>query len=739
LNVAAPGVLGNDLAASKANFTASLVSGPSRGTLTFNANGGFTYVPNNGVAGVDTFTYLANDGVSTSRPATVSIDVTPSTNLFYDDFTRLGTNSNPLAPWTVGLGEWGVTNGNLLGTAALANDYSDCYIPANWTDFTIQGQFHLPSPAWACGLSARVNPANGARYVVNVYPETSPLGPAPAIRLIKFHNWITWSPTFTAMALVPLSSVGTSTHTLKVSVYGNTIDVYYDGTLMVHTNDTGYDGIPAYTSGGAGAHMYMDAAFTATFDNITVTPISSGSNSPPAITAQPASRTNNAGTTATFTVGASGPSLAYQWQKGATAINGATSSTLTLPSVSDADAAGFRAIVSNPFGSVTSAVATLTVVDPPVILTQPSSQTNNAGTAATFTVSAGGNFLTYQWRKNGLNLANGGNISGATTPSLSLTSLAPGDSGTYTVGVTNSAGSVTSAPAILTVISTNPPGQLFADDFTRPTDPGSLAPWLSQSGTWKISGGVLSATAGGQGYGNLYLTNSWSSYSVQAQVRFSAGAYGGGISGDLNPSSGARYAAWVFPEGSSGGSLTLALFKFKNWKTYSYNSAAVPISRVNLTAVGTNWHTLLLSLSGPQLSVSFDGAQMISATDAEATPYTSGSVGIDLRTLSRSETMFVDNLVVNSIGAAPAPPAAPLLIPNVPAPVLQGVSVANNLALITWTAIPGQTYRLQTKDDLASPNWTDAQPNILASDSKVTVTNNITGAPQRFYRVILAR
>src|SRR5690242_215427 len=194
LNVAAPGVLGNDLAISKTNFTASLVSGPSRGTLTFNSNGGFTYVPSNGVAGVDTFTYTASDGVSNSRPATVSIDVTPSTNLFYDDFTRVGTNSNPLGPWTVGLGEWGVTNGTLLGTAALANDYSDCYIPANWTDFSIQAHFRLPSPSWACGLSARVNPATGARYVANVYSETSPLGPAPAIRLIKFHDWITWSP-----------------------------------------------------------------------------------------------------------------------------------------------------------------------------------------------------------------------------------------------------------------------------------------------------------------------------------------------------------------------------------------------------------------------------------------------------------------------------------------------------------------------------------------------------------------
>jgi len=98
--------------------------------------------------------------------------------------------------------------------------------------------------------------------------------------------------------------------------------------------------------------------------------------------------------------------------------------------------------------------------------------------------------------------------------------------------------------------------------------------------------------------------------------------------------------------------------------------------------------------------------------------------------------MFVENLVVNSIAAAPA-----LAVPitDVLAPVIEGVTVGNNFALITWTAVPGQTYRLQTKDDLTSSYWNDVLPDILASDSKVTVTNDIAGSPQRFYRVMLAR
>src|SRR6476620_5820880 len=117
------------------------------------------------------------------------------------------------------------------------------------------------------------------------------------------------------MALVPLPPVGTSAHTLKMTCTGNVIDVYFDGSRVVHMADTNVDGIPPYLSGAVGAHMYMDSPSTATFDNFTVTPVVS-SNAPPIITSQPSSRTNIAGTTATFTLGASGTSLAYQWQKG---------------------------------------------------------------------------------------------------------------------------------------------------------------------------------------------------------------------------------------------------------------------------------------------------------------------------------------------------------------------------------------------------------------------------------------
>jgi hypothetical protein len=66
-------------------------------------------------------------------------------------------------------------------------------------------------------------------------------------------------------------------------------------------------------------------------------------------------------------------------------------------------------------------------------------------------VSATGT-VTYQWRKGGAAVANGGSISGATTATLSINPAASGDAGSYDCVVTNACGSTTSAAAALTVV-----------------------------------------------------------------------------------------------------------------------------------------------------------------------------------------------------------------------------------------------------------------------------------------------
>lgn len=75
LEIPAPGVLLNDVDLNNLPLTAQLVSGPSHGTLTFNSDGSFTYTPDSGFLGMDTFTYQASNGIALSNIATVNINV----------------------------------------------------------------------------------------------------------------------------------------------------------------------------------------------------------------------------------------------------------------------------------------------------------------------------------------------------------------------------------------------------------------------------------------------------------------------------------------------------------------------------------------------------------------------------------------------------------------------------------------------------------------------------------------
>ena len=81
---------------------------------------------------------------------------------------------------------------------------------------------------------------------------------------------------------------------------------------------------------------------------------------PPTIVTQPASQTAVVGSSVNLIVVASGAG-AYQWKKNGADITGATSTTLTLPNVSAADAASYTVVASNSVGSVTSADAVVTV------------------------------------------------------------------------------------------------------------------------------------------------------------------------------------------------------------------------------------------------------------------------------------------------------------------------------------------------------------------------------------------
>jgi hypothetical protein len=191
-------------------------------------------------------------------------------------------------------------------------------------------------------------------------------------------------------------------------------------------------------------------------------------NTPVSITTQPAAVALNLGASTTFTVKASGTApLTYQWYRNGEAIANATTSSLALGLVQDADAGVYQVVISNVVGSVTSFGAQLTINTPPSIQLDPASLSVNAATAASFTVSAAGTApLTYQWRKNGTP------ITGATSSSYSLASVQAIHAAAYDVVVTNVAGSVTSAPATLAL---NVPLKFTTQPAGAALNPGASA------------------------------------------------------------------------------------------------------------------------------------------------------------------------------------------------------------------------------------------------------------------------
>lgn len=184
----------------------------------------------------------------------------------------------------------------------------------------------------------------------------------------------------------------------------------------------------------------------------------------PTIATTPDSQSVTNGSTATFFVVAHGiPLPAYQWHVSSdggaswSALSegglyaGTTTPLLTVAGVTGAqDGLQFRAVATNSAGSATTAAATLTVTTSavaPTITAAPTNQVASVSGDARFTVAATGTTpLSYQWSRDGTP------IPGAIQADLFITDVHTAHTGTYRVTVSNTAGSVTSAPVTLSVV-----------------------------------------------------------------------------------------------------------------------------------------------------------------------------------------------------------------------------------------------------------------------------------------------
>ena len=173
------------------------------------------------------------------------------------------------------------------------------------------------------------------------------------------------------------------------------------------------------------------------------------------------------GGSVSFSATATGTDVTYQWRNGTVNltnggnISGATSATLTIHPVDISDAsANYNVVVTGACSaSVNPLSVSLLVFDAPVIVSQPINQVPCIGTSASFSVTTSGIGLTYQWRKGTTNLVNGGNISGATSATLTINSVNTFDvASNYNVVVTGACSTTTSTSANASLVLCNPTG-----------------------------------------------------------------------------------------------------------------------------------------------------------------------------------------------------------------------------------------------------------------------------------------
>jgi hypothetical protein len=270
-----------------------------------------------------------------------------------------------------------------------------------------------------------------------------------------------------------------------VVVYATTAES--SGNRLIELVDSGPSAVPTMLAQALTNHLDT----TNVFRGLRFVP-----GEAPSITNEPAPVVQAAGADATFTVGASGsPVFTYQWYTNGGAVAGATNSSFTLTSLTtNQNGTLVSAVVINDYGTAPSSSALLTVQLPnspfDVTIVPPTSLTVSAGATATFTASSIGAGITYYWSLDGVQLTDGGAISGSSTATLVISPAYGSFDGTYTVIASNSFGIVpANNSATLTVIdpiitqqpagSTNVPGASSMFSVTAVGTPTLTYQWLS--------------------------------------------------------------------------------------------------------------------------------------------------------------------------------------------------------------------------------------------------------------------
>ena len=328
----------------------------------------------------------------------------------------------------------------------------------------------------------------------------------------------------------------------------------------------------------------------------------------------------------------------------------------------------------------------------PAITNQPASLTNNVGSNATFSVTAGGTApLSYQWYFN-----TNTTLPNATNTSLALTNIQLTNTGNYRVIITNSTGSVTSSFAALTVwlppVITNQPAGLTNRVGSNVTFSVTAGGWPAPGYQWKFNTNtaVLNATNATLSLTGIQLTNT-GNYSVVIS--------------------------------NAAGTLTSSYAPLTVWQPPVITNQ--PAGVTNL-AGGSASFTVV---AGGVPTVSYQWVYNAASPVAGATAATYG-----IANLRASQAGNYTVIITNNAGAVTSTPAI-LAVTTPAAPKLSPAAIVSGKFQFTFNPVAGLTNTVLTNNVLGSGTWT-ALTNIPppANTNAVTVADSLS-ASNRFYRV----
>ncbi len=420
-----------------------------------------TLVANGGFIGTGATTqWFTGSCGGTSAGTGNSITVSPSTNTTY--FVRYSGTCNTTTCASA------VVTVNTLSTAPTSISGITTICSGSSTNLTVSGgtggtgsttEWFTGScggtPA-GTGNSITVSPATTTTYFVRYSGSCNTTSCASV------------TVTVNTLSVAPSSITGTT----SICLGDNTTLTLIGGSLGTGATEQWYSGSCGGTFLGTGTSKIVTPTATTDYfvrysGTCNTTVCASATvvvNTPHSISLQPiVSQTACSDSSVNISITTSGTVSSYQWYNGATllvdggSISGASTATLTINPVAISDAStNYYCIVSGPCAlPINSNFSTLVVNEKVAITSQPQvTQTFCTGNTATFSILASGTGLTYQWYKGATPLVDGGSISGATSPTLSISSLVVSDaSNNYycVVSGTSPCTNVTSSNAALIV------------------------------------------------------------------------------------------------------------------------------------------------------------------------------------------------------------------------------------------------------------------------------------------------